>query len=131
MMHGGQHTRIYDQAVGNSDGRRGRVCEITGRPWADIAHIDASGMGGRASAHQIENLMAMCREFHEWSEGRKDLKAWLKEQHGLFLTTGRTAIEREGLRGPVVREYIMSCYSKMGKRWQQHGGSSEEWTGNY
>lgn len=41
-------------------------CEVCGRPFDDIHHIDARGMGGdpTGSKDVIENLQALCRPCH-------------------------------------------------------------------
>jgi hypothetical protein len=90
-MHGGKHTKIYDEYFGTTC-RRDRVCELFGTPNADIAHIEASGMGGRESAHTIENLMALCPAAHLVTEG--GYKDWLKEKHLEFMEDRTPAYEK-------------------------------------
>ena len=43
------------------------------QPWVDLAHIAASGMGGRKSTYTEDNLVGMCRPCHDIYDGR-DLK---------------------------------------------------------
>ena len=116
MIHNGEHLKIYDDFIGNSVGRAGRKCEILGTTGADVAHIDASGMGGRASAHTIENLMALHPVLHEWSEGRKDLKGWLRDNHRQFMLDGSYLSDRDFSDG-TLREFLIKNYDKLPKRW--------------
>lgn len=85
MIHSGEHIRVYDAALGLSGGSRSRLCELTGRPYAHVCHIDASGMGGRPSTNVIENLMALHPVIHLVTEGRREWKEWLRLQHARYL----------------------------------------------
>lgn len=114
MIHGGRHLKIYDEFIGNKMGRSGRVCEILGTPGADVAHIEPSGMGGRDSAHTIENLMALHPVLHTWTEGR--MKEWLTENHKIFMETGVCLSERD-MGDKTLREFLSENYSKLNKRW--------------
>jgi hypothetical protein len=60
-------------------------CEVCESKATDIHHIDARGMGGRASADVISNLMALCRSCHEAHGDIKELKDSLRHIHTLRL----------------------------------------------
>ena len=52
--------------------RQGVECLIPGchEPWADKAHIEPSGMGGRPSLRNPLNLVGLCRPHHDIFDGR-------------------------------------------------------------
>ena len=56
-------------------------CEVCGKRAVDIHHIEARGMGGSKEKDVIENLMALCRSCHEFYEGKKQYKVFLKITH--------------------------------------------------
>ena len=114
MIHDGEHIRIYDAYFGLDGTRQARICEITGRPGADVAHIDASGMGGRPSAHEIGNLMALDPIVHRVTEGK--WKDWLREQHRMFMVDRRPTSERAPM-DETYSEIFILCYSHFHKRW--------------
>lgn len=61
------------------------LCEICGRRGQDIHHIEARGMGGRESADNIENLMAVCRQCHVKYGDKKQYMDFLKDIHNQLL----------------------------------------------
>lgn len=61
------------------------LCEVCGALASDIHHIEARGMGGRSSADEIQNLMALCRKCHEDYGDRKQFKEYLKKIHSYYL----------------------------------------------
>lgn len=79
-----QYLKTYDDFIGNTAGRRGRLCELTGLPAADIHHIDGRDFNG---CDEIENLMALSREAHEFFGQKTDYKEFLVQQHGIFMET--------------------------------------------
>ena len=52
--------------------RQGPGCLIPGcgDPWAEKAHIEPSGMGGRPSTYTSENLVGLCKLHHDVFDGR-------------------------------------------------------------
>ena len=51
---------------------QGPLCIMPGcsDPWVDRAHIEPSGMGGRPSLANGENLVGLCRYHHDIFDGR-------------------------------------------------------------
>ena len=115
-MHEGEHIRIYDAYFGLDGSRQARICEITGRPGAEIAHIDASGMGGRSSAHTIDNLMALDPVVHRLTEGVTVWKEWLRVQHRKFMEDRRPTSEHAPM-DETYSEIFRKCYVHLQKRW--------------
>ena len=113
-LHDGKHLKIYDEFISNEIGRAGRFCEILGTPGADIAHIDASGMGGRPSANHIDNLMALHPVLHTWTEGR--MKDWLRENHKIFMEEGTFLSDRD-MNDKTLVQFLKENYDKLNKRW--------------
>lgn len=60
-------------------------CEVCGNRGVDIHHIEARGMGGRESADNIENLMAVCRQCHLQYGDKKQYIDFLKDIHNQLL----------------------------------------------
>lgn len=81
-----KHTRLYYRFFGY-DISDVVISEITGQVAVDINHIDARGMGGRKSADDITNLMAVTRAEHLYFGDKKEFKLWLKEVHQSFIDT--------------------------------------------
>lgn len=79
-----KHHDVYDGFF-EIDTHNPRVCELTGIPSRDIHHIDARGMGGRASMDTVENLMCLTRELHEYFGDKKEWKEDLKQAHEWFI----------------------------------------------
>lgn len=86
MIHKGLHLKVYDEYF-DVDVHRPRQCEITGYVgrMVEVTHIDASGMGGRPSAHKIENLMALHKKLHEEFGDKKAYKSWLRRIHEEYM----------------------------------------------
>lgn len=116
MIHGGKHIRVYDKFFKIKGGTKARICELTGRPYAHICHIDASGMGGRASAHHIDNLMAMDRHIHEYTEGKTELKDWLRTAHLMYKRDGIPFCDRKNAGDPVFCQILRAVYPKFSKK---------------
>lgn len=71
-------------------------CELTGKyKQIDIHHIDARGMGGRPSADNIENLMAIWRSAHDYYGDKTRFKDFLRYAHDRFMETKTPLIETE------------------------------------
>lgn len=84
MIHKGKHLRVYDQFFGTSSGTRS--CELFGLSRnVHVTHIDASGMGGRDSAHKISNLMCLRAEAHEFYGDKTEWKEFLREVHDYYM----------------------------------------------
>ena len=115
MHHNNLHIKVYDEFFNITEGRRARICEVLGTPNSEIAHINASGMGGRESAHVIENLMALHPELHKWTEGR--YKDWLTKVHTHFMDRQTPWIEKHP-QDPVLGEFLWECSDKLPKRWR-------------
>ena len=65
------------------------MCELFGLSRnVHITHIDASGMGGRDSAHEIDNLMCLVAEAHDFYGDKTEWKEFLREAHQYFINTG-------------------------------------------
>jgi 5-methylcytosine-specific restriction endonuclease McrA len=58
-------------------------CEICGTKAVDIHHIRARGMGGTKERfiNQVENLMALCRDCHEYYGDKAQHRGFLTEVH--------------------------------------------------
>lgn len=116
MLHNGEHLKVYDAYFGLSGKADARICEVLGTYRAEVAHIDASGMGGRESSNVIENLMALHPEVHRVTEGRSEWKEWLKEQHQIFMETRVPVYQRVPL-DPVYCEIFMMTYKHLSRRY--------------
>lgn len=79
-----KHLAVYDKFIGNTSGRRGRLCELTGTPGADIHHIRGRDCHG---ANEINNLMALAPDAHEFFGQKKQFLKFLEEVHDYFLET--------------------------------------------
>lgn len=85
MIHGGKHLRVYDKFF-EIDKHNPRRCELTGTTKnVEVTHIDASGMGGRDSAHVIENLMCLHKKIHQEMGDIEEYKEGLRECHASFM----------------------------------------------
>jgi hypothetical protein len=80
------HTAVYMAALGYDVGDC-IVSEISGRPVADINHLDPRGMGGSEEKDFIENLMGLTRDEHNLFEENPELAPLFVEAHRLFLET--------------------------------------------
>jgi 5-methylcytosine-specific restriction endonuclease McrA len=56
-------------------------CELCENKAVDIHHIEARGMGGSDEKDVIENLMAVCRECHNYFGDKKKFKRLLEIVH--------------------------------------------------
>jgi hypothetical protein len=56
--------------------RQGNLCAVPacGAAWTDVAHVWPSGMGGRPSSYQIDNLVGLCHPCHTAFDGNR---AWM------------------------------------------------------
>lgn len=100
------HVKIYYDWFGYTKGDF-IPCEITGKPYHDIMHIEAKGMGGRLSVNHIENLMAGVRIAHNFFEGR--FKDELRKQHLLFMEDRIPWVERDRFN-PVLQQFLNEAY---------------------
>lgn len=82
------HTLIYMEYFGYKPGDF-IPCEITGRPGADVQHLDPRGMGGNPSKDKdkIENLMATVRNWHTFLEQNPTYYWWFQNVHLRFMET--------------------------------------------
>lgn len=84
-----KHTKLYfrffDVDFDPVSGWHDCVSEISGLPAVDINHIDCRGMGGSKEKDNIENLMAMTREEHEFYGDKKQYIEYLKNLHGDYI----------------------------------------------
>lgn len=85
-----KHTKVYTEFFGYGMDSW-MPCEICGAQAVDVHHIDARGMGGRASADEIENLMGVCRQCHIEYGDKKQHKDMLREIHQKFIDKHREA----------------------------------------
>jgi hypothetical protein len=115
MIHGGLHLKVYDEFFNLSGGQKARRCEIMGTYGAEIAHIDAAGMGGRESAHVIENLMGLNRILHIHTEGQPRYKQWLRKAHLAYMETQVPWVEAFGYDDPIFRELYLVFYTEVNK----------------
>lgn len=53
-------------------------CRVCGKQSVDIHHIEPKGMGGRKSADNINNLIALCRCCHDDAHNNKISKEKLR-----------------------------------------------------
>lgn len=62
-------------------------CEVCGNKATEIHHIDCRGMGGDPQLKKdvIENLMAMCRECHNYYGDKKEFMDKLIQAHLTFM----------------------------------------------
>jgi len=77
------HTKIYFDSYG-FDTSDTILCEVCGNVAKDIHHIQRKGMGGSKTKDFIENLMALCRECHDFYGDKSDYKDFLREIHFEF-----------------------------------------------
>lgn len=77
-----KHTEIYFKESG-LDPHDFTPCETCGAQAVDTAHIEARGMGGNPSKDKdtFINLMASCRECHNFYGDKKLYKNFLKKRH--------------------------------------------------
>jgi hypothetical protein len=84
-----KHTKIYfdffNVEYDPVSGWHNCVSEISGLPAVDINHIDCRGMGGSKEKDNIENLMAMTREEHEYYGDKKQHVEYLKKVHADYI----------------------------------------------
>ena len=52
---------------------QGPACAMPGctQPWAQLAHVQPSGMGGRPSTYTASNLAGLCVPCHDIFDGRQ------------------------------------------------------------
>lgn len=96
-------------------------CEICGSRAVDIHHIDCKGMGGSKKKDVIENLMALCREDHEYYGDKVQWKSYLREVHSKKMETKEQQLaggrKRDGmcrgwLRGVMARPLLRAKYER-------------------
>lgn len=75
-----KHTKIYLDHF-EYDKADWIGCEVCNGTAVDIHHINARGMGGAKGADQIVNLMALCRECHNYFGDKKQFKRMLSVMH--------------------------------------------------
>jgi len=56
------------------------TCERCYAPAIDVHHILFKGMGGRSRDDRDSNLIALCRNCHEWAHGSKSRYARVELQ---------------------------------------------------
>ncbi len=69
--------------------------------WTDAAHIDGSGMGGRISTYEIENMVGLCRSCHDTFDGR-DLAGrqhMLRQLLAAHVTCNRLRVAKRKMKG--------------------------------
>ena len=108
-LHGGKHLRIYDKEM-KIDVHNPRRCELTGAfntklDPVEVTHIDASGMGGRDSVHNIENLVCLVRSAHTFFGDKTEFKDFLHDVHDYYRLTGTPYVEDHRFH-PIVQLYL-------------------------
>lgn len=75
-------------------------CEVTGGKGSDVHHIfgrvecEAWKRYGITQEDDIENLMFLSRDVHQWAGQNENFNEWLMENHLRFLEDGIPAFER-------------------------------------
>jgi len=75
-----KHTKVYLEHF-NLDKSDWIGCEVCNNTAVDIHHINARGMGGSKDSDEIINLMALCRECHNYFGDKKKFKKMLFIMH--------------------------------------------------
>lgn len=105
MIHKGKHLLVYNKYF-DIDRLNPRVCEITGNSQTvEVTHIEASGMGGRDSAHTIDNLMCLTAFLHRELGDKEQYKDWLKEAHQMYMET-RVPLYFNDIRHPLMKHVL-------------------------
>ena len=97
-----QRREVMHQLRQDLEGWQGYQCAMPWctNPWSDPAHIDGSGMGGRPSTYNIENMAGLCRSCHDTFDGR-DLAGrqyMLRQLLAAHVKVSRDAVTRRRLR---------------------------------
>jgi len=98
-----KHIKVYEEFFGTRD------CELTGLNGADIHHIVAKQMGGSKIRDNIENLMALTRQAHEYFGDKKQFKEWLQEWHDQYMKH-QTPMYIIRPDDPILKEYLIKIY---------------------
>lgn len=99
------HVQIYHDFF-HIDPHNPRRCELTGRTtFTELHHIDARGMGGRASMDYIENIMCLTREAHIFFGDIVKYKEWLKVAHEMYMKDGMPWVHR-GIESDFMDEFM-------------------------
>lgn len=84
-----KHTKVYfdyfDVDYDPVTGWHDCVSEISGESAEDVHHINSRGMGGSKNADNIENLMALTREEHDFYGDKKQFIEYLKGIHENYI----------------------------------------------
>jgi 5-methylcytosine-specific restriction endonuclease McrA len=75
-----KHTKVYLEHF-NLDKSDWIGCEVCNNTAVDIHHINARGMGGSEQKDDVINLMALCRECHNYFGDKKKFKKMLFMMH--------------------------------------------------
>ena len=80
---------------------QGPQCAMPGctERWKDAAHIEGSGMGGRASTYVIENMVGLCRADHMIFDGHvmQGRQRMMRRLNRLYLHSGLAAGDLSGI----------------------------------
>ena len=79
-----KHTKVYLKHF-DYDKSDWIGCEVCNKTAVDIHHINARGMGGSKGSDDIVNLMALCRECHNYFGDKIQFKKMLLVMHILKL----------------------------------------------
>lgn len=101
-----EHHKIYCKHFGY-DKYDPIPCEISGLPAVDISHNDSRGMGGRKSANEIENLMALDRRWHDFLEANPRYYWWFHLVHMHYMVTRKPYFgTKASWEDPVFTEIV-------------------------
>jgi len=98
-----KHIKVYEDFFGCRD------CELTGLPGGDIHHIVAKQMGSSKLRDNIENLMALTRQAHEYFGDKKQFKVWLQEWHEEYMKH-QTPMYIVRPDDTILKEYLIKIY---------------------
>lgn len=111
-----RHIRIYNRHfdIGAQDFRQ---CEITGRRGRELHHIFGRVMNEHLSSRgitdvdDVRNVMALCREAHEFYGQKEQFNDWLWDIHQEYLNEP-VALFEKNFRDPNLLKFFLVFRNK-------------------
>jgi hypothetical protein len=97
-----KHLINWDKHTGNTTGRKGRYCLLTGNPGADVHHIRGRGFDG---CDDPDNLMTLRPDAHEYFGQKKKYMNFLLEVKARYEQTGEYLYQYRP-EDPVLIEFL-------------------------